>query len=893
MPLPTQQRQALPLLMMRIIKKRMRTMLQKTWNILKMGWLVGVLFFGPASSGLAQNATPTPTILNPAAQKMSLLESLEKNLKTEQESMKQYQDKLNQAQWFEKDLNAEYNSYKIEITAYNSVLLAPETPVEELENIRANIRMALDHVTARLKELNNERHAIEQARVTTKEQYTLNEQQLQEIKADSSRQTTPDPETEALLQQLQALTNLLSEKQKVLERIQTLYTGLIKKYEEIQQNFTTLTEKITVQIEERKKREIFERRANPFTLLGWQQLEVEFNQLLQKTRLVFSTGFWQNTLQTLWNTEGHILIRFILFLAVAIFLLLRFRRFFIQLVQSIVRDDYPWRYLMLQVLQRSLLLLGITLFLYVYDQVRLVHSAVTLSEVLVRILIIFLFTYWILDVLAFWEKKHGETKPTRIIFHLRSVARVARYFAIFYVIVEWALGSTSVVLLLARLVFEIGLFIWSIPFWEIFRDTPQRIFPGSPKTAQSLRSLSVGVGYIIVSGGLLAELAGFGLLARYWYLSWGRTGVVLLWAFMIFQVLREWDQGVTKISLEEQDESFKTAHQVRWLIVRLAWVAWPVLLIIGLLFAWGAKHIVLVGTFELFTYTIPIGGLDLSLLGLLYALLILLFTHVLTRLWRRVLREKVLVNSGLELGVQESIITISLYLFWLFGILWALNAIGVGTTSLAVAFGALGIGLGFGLQSIFNNFISGLILLFDRSIEVGDILDMDGKWGFIEKINVRSTVLRTFDNAALIIPNSDIISRQLTNWTFKDRRMRRTIQIGVSYGTDPKMVEQTLYELAENHPRVMREPAPLVLFTDFGESALIFKLMFWTLLDYGLTTENEIRFELDRVFREKNIIIPFPQHDLHIRSMPNQARLTKSEDLTSHGDGGGSIMEGS
>ncbi len=842
--------------------------LQRTWKILKIFCLVKVIFLFLVMPVLAQTANPTPTAFNPPPQRTSLLDSLKKSLTTEQESMQQFQEKFNQAQWFEKDINAEFNAYKIEVTAYNSVLLAQKTPVEELEHIRTNIRMALEHVTARLKELHNERSVIEQARVKVKEQYLVNERQLQEIQADRATQDVPDPEIHAILKHLHTLTELLSGKQNILERIQMLYTAMINKFEEIQQNFTILTEKFSIQIEERKRQELFERRANPFSLLGWRQLEIELDQLAQQGHLALSKGFWSNTIRSLWKTEGFILFRFILFLAIAIFLLFRFRRFFLQLSQNIAYDTYPWRHLLLQILQRSLLLLGITLFLYVYEQIRPVQTTVALSEPLVHILIILLFTQWGFDCLSFWKGKQDENPPARIIFHLRFLLRVVRSFALFYVIVEWALGSTSVMLLLARLLFEIGIFFWSIPFWGIFRETPQHIFPGSAATRHTLRSLSIGLGYIIAGGGLLIELAGFGLLARYWYLSWGRTFTVALWAFMIFQVLWEWDQSAASITFEEQETPLKTAHQLRWLIVRLSWIAWPVLLLVGLLFAWGAKEMVILGALDLLTYTISLGGLDLSLLGLLYVLLILLFTHAATRLWRRVLREKILVNSGLNIGVQVSITTISMYFFWLFGILWALNSIGVGATSLAVAFGALGIGLGFGLQNIFNNFISGLILLFERPIEVKDVIEVNGTWGVVEQINVRSTIVRTFDNSALIIPNSDIISHQLTNWTFKDMRMRRTIDVGVAYGTEPKLVEQILYDIAEKHPRVLTDPAPMVLFSGFGESAFIFKLRIWTLLDYGLTTENEIRFEIVRIFREKNINIPFPQRDLHIRAVP-------------------------
>ena len=181
-----------------------------------------------------------------------------------------------------------------------------------------------------------------------------------------------------------------------------------------------------------------------------------------------------------------------------------------------------------------------------------------------------------------------------------------------------------------------------------------------------------------------------------------------------------------------------------------------------------------------------------------------------------------------------------------------------------VAFGALGVGLGFGLQSIFNNFVSGLILLFERPIEVGNVLEINGIWGKVETINVRSTVIRTFDNSAIIIPNADILSSQLTNWTFKDVRMRRTIQVGVGYESNPKLVEQLLYEIAQKHPRVLTEPAPMVQFADFGDSALLFKLFVWTLLDYGMPTENDIRFEIHRIFAEQQISIAFPQLDVHL-----------------------------
>ncbi len=809
--------------------------------------------------------TPTPT--ETPSQYINLLKSLEKSLLAEQEKTQQLENQRAQMQQFAQKLEAELNAYKIQISAYNSLLLVPDTPIEELEHVRSTVRSALDNIEARLNEFHEGQRALEQERVKTQEQYALNQKQLNEFQSDSPETPLADAETQELLEKLQIFTDLLSEKQEIIDAIQGIYADLIAKFQDIQQDFTTLLNKFDTQIEEQKSRELFERKANPFALLGWKQFQLELEQLASHTSVWFSPKYWNERMTTLWNTNRLILFRFVLFFTITLFLLIRFRRFLAGVIENVSCERFPWRCLVCRVVQRSFLLFGVTLFLYVYLQTRaLDESSEKPALIALHILMIVLFSDWLLNVLTLWKQKRGETAPGRLLFHVRICVLIIRYFAIVYVIIEAVLGSSSVILLVARALFEITLFVWSILFWELFRNTPQQLFSGGPAIRRQIRTLTVGLGYIIASSGLLIELAGYGLLAKYWYVSWGQTLIVLLWADVIILALREWEKDIQQMSETEQESLEKASHQFHWLVVRLSWVILPGLVLTGLLFAWGGRQYVLVGAGSVLTYPVPIGGLNLRLLGIIYAVLILLVTHVATRFWRRILKTRILVNSGLDMGVQVSITTISVYVFWFFGILWALNALGVGTTSLTVAFGALGIGLGFGLQSIFNNFISGLILLFDRAIEVGDVVEMNGQWGVIEKINVRSTVVRTYDNSALIIPNSDIVSTQMTNWTFQDVRVRRTIRVGVAYGSDVKLVEQTLYEIAEKHPRVLRDPAPMVLFADFGDSSLNFILRVWALLDYGLTTETEIRFDIDRLFRERHIEIPFPQRDVHIRS---------------------------
>jgi small-conductance mechanosensitive channel len=266
----------------------------------------------------------------------------------------------------------------------------------------------------------------------------------------------------------------------------------------------------------------------------------------------------------------------------------------------------------------------------------------------------------------------------------------------------------------------------------------------------------------------------------------------------------------------------------------------------------------------LLSYPIVIGKISFSILNFIYAFLILVIIHTFTKFWRYFLKEKLLKESGLEAGLQDSITTITVYTFWIFGILLALHVFGFGMTTLALAFGALGIGLGFGLQNIFNNFISGIILLFERPIQVGDDVEINGTWATVKKINVRATVVQTYDNASLIIPNSEFISSQVTNWSFKDKRLRRSIDVGVAYGSNIKLVRDTLLEIAANTPKVLPDPQPDVLFRDFGDSSLVFRLRLWTDIDNMLKVETAIRFEIDRLFKERDIVIAFPQRDVHL-----------------------------
>ena len=272
---------------------------------------------------------------------------------------------------------------------------------------------------------------------------------------------------------------------------------------------------------------------------------------------------------------------------------------------------------------------------------------------------------------------------------------------------------------------------------------------------------------------------------------------LLFWGWISLNAIREWRREHRATAAADGDQPRTLAHQWRWSQIQLVWSAWVIGLTAGLLWALDSSGFLKAKLGVLLNLTLTVGSLNLSIKGVILAAVILFITHAAVRVGRTLLDEKFLNERSLEQGLKDSILTITSYLAWGLGLLLALGILGVNATSLAVVFGALSIGIGFGLQNIFNNFISGLILLFERPIQVGDIVEVGGLWAEVKKINVRATVVQTFDNASVIIPNSEFISQQVTNWSFKDKRMRRNIEVGVAYGSDIDLVEQTLLDIVQ------------------------------------------------------------------------------------------------
>ncbi|HTX37446.1 MAG TPA: mechanosensitive ion channel domain-containing protein [Bryobacteraceae bacterium] len=264
-----------------------------------------------------------------------------------------------------------------------------------------------------------------------------------------------------------------------------------------------------------------------------------------------------------------------------------------------------------------------------------------------------------------------------------------------------------------------------------------------------------------------------------------------------------------------------------------------------------------------------VGGLAISPVFLLKAAVFLVLLVFFSRAARKFLQSRVLSRTSIDPGLQYAIEVGTGYLVFVLGLIIGLQSVGLNLSSLAFLTGIIGVGVGFGLQNIVNNFVSGLILLVERPIKVGDRVEIGDLTGDIVRIAARSTWVRTNDNAVIIVPNSDFISNRVTNWTANDRRVRINLRLGVGYSSNPAAVREILLQIAAAQGDILRDPEPDVIFHGFGDSSLDFELRVWT--ENSLRTpqilKSNLYYEIFSAFSQNQIEIPFPQRDIHVRSI--------------------------
>jgi small-conductance mechanosensitive channel len=285
-------------------------------------------------------------------------------------------------------------------------------------------------------------------------------------------------------------------------------------------------------------------------------------------------------------------------------------------------------------------------------------------------------------------------------------------------------------------------------------------------------------------------------------------------------------------------------------------------------------------TLDFFTSDFQVGALSLSVLNILMGVIAFLLISAGTRWATSIIDKKLLQQTHMGAGARRSMTTLVNYSGLLIGILVALPIAGVGFSRIAIIAGALSVGIGFGLQNIVNNFVSGLILLFERPINTGDWIVVQSGEGYVKHIGVRATEIETFDRASIIVPNSEFVSSSVQNWFHRNRIGRIRVPLGVAYGSDPEQVRTILLDCAKQNPGVLPHPAPEVVWTEFAESSIDFELRAYLKdYDHALRQRSELRFTIFKALKDAGVVIPFPQRDVHMMS-----KLAEESD--SNTDGG-------
>ncbi len=378
--------------------------------------------------------------------------------------------------------------------------------------------------------------------------------------------------------------------------------------------------------------------------------------------------------------------------------------------------------------------------------------------------------------------------------------------------------------------------------------------------------------WLIVFTVMMATALGYISLARFLTQQTVVTGSILIVIYLTHLSIREFTD-----SFGEPDRStsqflaktFGIGEQRREQLGAVSMLALNAVLFLSALpflaLQWGFSWNDVLSWSRQALFGFEFGGLTISLVTILISFALFFFGVIVTKIFQRWLDKRILSKSRSQTGAEDSIKTAIGYLGISISALIALSYTGIGFGNLAIVAGALSLGIGFGLQSIVNNFVSGLILLVERPIKVGDWINVGTDEGNVRRISVRSTEIETFDRSHIIIPNSELISGTVKNWTLRSPLGRVEINIGVSYDADPDEVHDLLLGVAKAHPAVLEHPEPQVIFMDFGPSSLDFSLRaFLSDITSSLGVRSQLRSSILRALREANISIPFPQTDLHL-----------------------------
>jgi len=346
----------------------------------------------------------------------------------------------------------------------------------------------------------------------------------------------------------------------------------------------------------------------------------------------------------------------------------------------------------------------------------------------------------------------------------------------------------------------------------------------------------------------------------------------ILQAILIFQVARLSDWIISKVMLhnyyqnrnrQKEEAEFQQIPEAEESEQKANRMVQYIVYAVSILFIIRAFNV----NYTLFSFTAGDLPHEFKISNIVVAVIILLVARLVAWILTQLVLYRYYVNRKINVGSQYAINQLLKYVIYVIAALWAIDHLGVQMTVLWGGAAALLVGIGLGLQQTFNDLISGIILLFERSVEVGDVIEVNGLVGSVKKIGLRTSLVETRDYITVVVPNSKLIVDNVINWSHYDSKARFHIAIGVAYGSDTAKVKKLLLEVARENIYVLKRPGPFIRFKNFGDSSLDFELHFWTRNFIVIEDiKSDMRFEIDRLFRENEVEIPFPQRDVWSRT---------------------------
>ena len=386
---------------------------------------------------------------------------------------------------------------------------------------------------------------------------------------------------------------------------------------------------------------------------------------------------------------------------------------------------------------------------------------------------------------------------------------------------------------------------------------------------KSILLLTVVIPFISILGFLEATL----YLIKSLILTIGVLGSAYV-LFKVFDVLVQ--STISNLSSIELNSELEPKNKLSSSILSLIFLTGSFLI---LLLVWGFSKNNLQDLWFKINEGIPFGNSSITPSSLAKFLIIFLIGYYFTKIIQKLTKERVLPSTRLDAGGKGALLSGLGYVGIFLAALIALSSTGLDLSSLAILAGALSVGLGFGMQTIVSNFVSGIIMLIERPIKEGDWIEVSGYSGTVKKISVRSTHLQTFNKATAIIPNSDIISSSVVNWMHDEVDGRVSVPIEVAYDSNVELVKKILLDIAEKHSKIMAEPEPVVLLRGFGESAIKFELRAFANEKFSLFIQSDLNFEVLKKFSEHGIEIPFPKRDINLSINQNDLKVLKGNQI--------------